>query len=189
MLRTVRSQWENRDAPVNLRDAAAIPYATLGARVNGSREQILILATDSGAERLWTSGAKAAITTRNGRIVRTAGFGQDLTGYIVSAGSISDWATPHRYTWNADFADKGIYSASVECKVHPLGSDPITILGKQIDTTQIDEDCHSSQLNWNFTNSYWVSIDSGRVWRSIQHVHPDGLVLEIELLRPPFTPG
>ena len=81
LLQVARTSWEGRDAAVGLNEAAAIPYSTLGVRLNEGREQILILALDSNGERLWTSSSRVAITTRNGRIVGTAGFGTDLSGF------------------------------------------------------------------------------------------------------------
>lgn len=189
MFKVARNLWDTRDAPVGLDEAAAIPYATLGVRVNGGREQILVLATDNHGERLWTASALVAITTREGRIVRTAGFGTDLSGYGNGVGSAGDWNQPHRYSWSADFADLGLYSVLVQCQVTPAGPDPVTILGKEINTFRVDETCRADRIDWSFTNSYWISSETGRIWRSIQAVHPKGLVLEIEILRPPLSAG
>jgi len=189
LLQATRAAWEDRDAPVKLNDAAAIPYATLGIRVDGGREQILILAVDTDNERLWTSSASVAITTLHGRITRTSGFGTDLSGYIANSREPEDWSRPHRYSWSADFADLGYYSVPITCDVQPVGPDPIEILGSQIDTVRADETCRSDRFDWSFQNSYWVSRSTGRVWRSVQHVHPKGPALEIEILRPPLSAG
>jgi hypothetical protein len=189
MFKAARAAWDNRDAPIGLEQASGIPFATMGVRVNGGREQMLLLATDTNGERLWTSGSKVAITTRRGRIIRTAGFGTDLSGYENANGDPAGWRAPHAFAWNADFADLGYYSVPVVCRVAPAGREPITILGKEIDTVRVDETCRAEKLDWSFTNSYWVNPESGRVWRSIQYLHPKGLVLEIELLRPPLSEG
>ncbi len=186
MLQATRSAWETRDAPVGLNEAAAIPYATLGVRVDGGREQILVLATDAAGERIWTSGTAVAITTRHGRIIRTAGFGTDLTGYDGQEGP-NGWFRAHTVTWTADFADLGRYSVPVTCNSQPAGADPIAILGKSFDTVRVDLICRADLVGWSFTNSYWVSAQTGRVWRSIEHFHPNAPVLETELLRPPLS--
>ncbi|HXC56354.1 MAG TPA: YjbF family lipoprotein [Rhizomicrobium sp.] len=189
LLQAARSSWENRDAPVALGDAASIPYATLGVRIDGSREQILILALDTNGERLWTSAARIAISTRNGRIVRTAGFGADLSGFASQASPPEDWRQPHAYSWTGDFADIGYFAVPVNCDVRPAGADPTTILGQQLDTIRVDETCHADSLDWTYTNTYWVSVQSGRVWRSILHFHPKGPTVELEILRPPLSAG
>ena len=60
--------------------AASVSYASMGYRLDGGNQAMLILATDSGGELLWTSGAHVVIVTRGGRIVRTLGLDHDLSG-------------------------------------------------------------------------------------------------------------
>lgn len=189
LLQATRAAWEGRNASVGLDQASHIPYATLGVRINEGAQQILILALDDNGERLWTSSARVAIATSGGRIVRTAGFGTDLNGFSAIRSTLEDWSQPHAFNWEGDFSDLGYYSVSIHCDVRPQGPDPITILGQQIDTIRVDELCHSDKLNWSYTNSYWVSLQSGRVWRSVAHFHPKGPALELEILRPPLSPG
>ncbi|MEJ1968796.1 MAG: YjbF family lipoprotein [Rhizomicrobium sp.] len=179
------TSWHARDAPVALEEAAAIPYATLGIRLDGGQEHILVLARDNDGEQLWLSSTKVAITTVNGRVARTSGFDTDLTGYSATEGQRADWTKPHSYSWIGDFADLGYYSVPVTCKDSPAGPDSITILGKAFDTIRVDESCLSEALNWSFTNTYWVGA-SGRVWRAITHFHPKGPTLETQILRPPL---
>jgi len=185
LYRIARDSWEKRGAATTLDQAAAIPYATIGVSLDGEQEQILVLATDVDGERMWTSSSKIAISTRNGRIVRTAGLGTDLTALEPMQPGDTSGIMPGIHIWNADFANLGIYSASIRCVVSPGVPDPISILGADFQTLRIDESCQSDRLNWNFKNSYWVTQGSGRVWRAIQHIHPKGPELQIELLRPP----
>lgn len=187
--RAAKVTWNSRDAPVGLNDAAAIPYATLGLSIDGNREQILVLAMDAGGGRLWASSAHLAITTRDGRVVRTAGFAGDLSGFAANESGREDWTRPHTYSWTADYESLGAFSVAVNCDVRPMGADPITILGQSFDTFRVDEACRADRLDWSFTNSYWISVSSGRVWRSINHFTPKGPELEMELLRPPLTPN
>jgi group 4 capsule polysaccharide lipoprotein GfcB/YjbF len=189
MLHAARDAWDNRDAPVAVDQAAAIPYATLGIRIDGAREQILVLAMDSAGERLWASSAHIAITTRLGRIVQTAGFGHDLSGFSIVEGSPLDWTVPHGYTWSADLADLGYYALPIHCEMVPAGKDPIEIFGKTFDTIRVDETCRAEKIDWTFNNAYWVNPETGRVWRAIEHVHPKGPAIEIRLLRPPLSAG
>ena len=65
---------------VTREQAAAVPYASMGYALDGGNQIMLVLATDSGGEMLWTSAAHVVIVTRQGRIVRTVGLGHDLSG-------------------------------------------------------------------------------------------------------------
>jgi hypothetical protein len=58
-------------------------------------------------------------------------------------------------------------------------------LGQAIGTYRIDESCSGERPEWRFTDSFWVDGDNGMVWRSRQHVHPNGAVVETEIFRPP----
>jgi hypothetical protein len=185
LLSLARTSWENRDAPVALEEAAAIPFATVGVRIGDAHEQILVLATDSHGERLWVAHTQVAMTTRGGRIVATAGLPFNVAGYSAANGTAANWSAPHSVRWSVDFPDLGLYSVAVACEDRPAGSDPITILGRQLDTMRVDETCRSEQLQWSFTNTYWVSEASGRVWRSTQYIHPKMDPLTIQILRPP----
>ena len=172
---------------VSREQAAAIPYATLGVRLDGSREQILILSTDVDGEQLWVSPRHLALVIRRGRIVKTVGLSADLSGYIAPAVEPETWDKPHSYEWNGDFADQHSYLASVHCAVGAGVIDPITILGATLQTVRVEEACESAMLNWTFTNTFWVSTTTGLVWRSIQHTAPQGPTIETELLRPPLS--
>ena len=58
---------------ITRQDAAKIPYATIGYRLDGGRENLLILATDTNGERLWTAPSHLVLVTRDGRLVAKDG--------------------------------------------------------------------------------------------------------------------
>ena len=188
----IRQSWAASfgNARITREQAAAIPYASLGYNLEGGNQDILVLATDSGGDLLWTSSAHVVIVTRDGRIVRTVGLGQDLSnttsrdqkGLPPPAAAIR---TPFSSTRLEDFADQNLYGVRVSCQAKLAGRQNIRILGQGIATIRVDESCNSRNPDWSFTNSFWVDQDSGLVWRSRQHVHPQGVPVEIEIFRPP----
>jgi hypothetical protein len=170
--------------------AAAIPYASMGYALDGGNQIMLVLATDSGGEMLWTSVAHIVIVTRQGRIVRTVGLGHDLSGLTTrSNGALpapsAAIQAPFTSTRLEDFPELGLYGILVSCRAHLVGRQSIKILGQAVATFRIDEACQSGKLEWSFTDSFWVDSDSGLVWRSSQHVHPKGGLVETEIFRPP----
>ena len=183
-----KSTWNDSGTDVTLDEAAAVPFATIGVRVGDSTQMLLILATDAGGQRLWTSSARIAITTRNGHIVQTAGFGHDL-GNLQTRSMTTDadggWAARE----DVDLPDLKLFSVPIACQAKQTGNKSIKILGQEIKTLRIDESCRSqdSELAWSFRNKYWIDPDSGTVWRSIQHVNPNLDPIEIVVLRPPAS--
>jgi hypothetical protein len=172
---------------VTLQQAAAIPFATIGVRIDGGSEGILALAvTNPGDERLWTSASRVALLTKNGRIIRTAGLEHNLTDARIRAGQpgAPGWQAGAISRWEMDFADLNLYSVLVTCQAAVHGQETIKNFSVSIPAIRVDETCRSEQLDWTFVNSYWIAGD-GRTWRSIQYVSPKLGPIEVEILRPP----
>lgn len=186
MYRLARAEWRGEGRNVTLAQAASVPYASMGVRLDDGRQTMIVLAGGTHGERLWTSAARIALTTKNGRIVRTAGLPHNLSGY-QTVRVIHDIDGRWAVHWLADFADLGLYSVPISCQDQKTGPETITILGKAIHTIRTNERCisDSEQLNWSFHNTYWRDPESGLTWRSIQHIHPHGAAIETEILRPP----
>ena len=169
--------------------AAAIPYATMGYSLDGGNQALLVLGTDSGGELLWTSAAHVVIVTRDGRIVRTLGLGHDLSSLTARNTGLPAPATAVHQPFSSarleDFPELGLYGVLVTCRARLVGRQSITILGQAIATFRVDETCNSSKPDWSFTDSFWVDSDNGLVWRSRQHVHPKGGIVDTEIFRPP----
>jgi hypothetical protein len=163
--------------------AAAVPYATLGVRLGSSDESLFVLATKTGDSLVWRGGPQLAITTRNGRVVRTAGFANTLSGVQTRATGASPAADNSAgETFLYDFGDQSRYGIAVNCTVKNLGSEQITIIGVSIETSHLAEDCVAPQLDWNFRNEYWHD-SNGFVWKSIQYTVPELDAFTLEILR------
>jgi hypothetical protein len=87
-------------------------------------------------------------------------------------------------TRQMDFPELGLYGLTVSCRASAQGRQTIKILGQALTTVRVDESCESSTRKWSFVNSYWIDPDNGLVWRSKQHIHPKGGIVEIQTLRP-----
>ena len=170
--------------------AAATPYASLGYRLNGGPQGLVVLATNINGEQLWTSSAHIVLVTQDGRVTRSVGLAHDIGRLVPSSGTTLPrpalaMSGPLTVTLMADFPDIASYSVPLTCHLAAMGVDPITILGQAIATTRVEENCESPQLGWRFRNSYWLDPTSGFAWRSLQHLTPKGDTIETEILRPP----
>jgi hypothetical protein len=172
---------------VTREQAAAIPFATLGVSVDNGPEGILVLGTSASGTQLWTAASHIVLLMQNGRILRTAGLGHDRTDMRLIKG---DNGPPplqgsSETVWSEDFGDLHLFSVTVDCRTTARGPETIVVLGSHIATIRVDEDCRSEQLDWSFTNTYWIAPQTGLVWRSVQYVSPKLGPLDTEILRAP----
>ena len=170
--------------------AAAIPYASMGVRFDSSNELLIVLASDTNGDQLWTSKAHIVLLTHDGRLRRTVGLDHDLSGLTAQAqgdlpppGAALKGPTTFRAT--ADFTDLGVFAAPITCRLAARGTETIRILGRGLSTVRVEETCWAPSLKWRYTNNYWADPENGFVWRSVQTVHPEGPVVQTEIFRPP----
>lgn len=179
-----------RNQGISREQAAAVPYASLGYRLNGGTEMMLVLATDNNDDQIWTAASHVVLLTRGGRIARSVGLSHDRGGLEARSGDalppLSDALKgPYRSTRLIDLPDMGIYSVPLNCLTSARGAQTITILGASIATVRVDETCQSASPRWSFTDNFWLDAQSGFVWHSVQHLHPAGTTVQVEILRPP----
>ncbi|MGH6888526.1 MAG: YjbF family lipoprotein [Rhizomicrobium sp.] len=161
---------------------AAVPYATLGVRLGSSDESLFVLAGKSGTDLVWLGGRQLAITTRDGRIVRTAGFVQNLSGFQIG-GEPSAEENPGAERFLYDYAARSRYGVPVACTVRDAGSERIIVIGVPHDTRHLVESCSADEIDWHFRNQFWKDAN-GMVWKSEQNVAPDLDAFTLEILRP-----
>jgi len=185
-----RQAWSAQfgDQRITRAQAAAISYASMGFRINGGRQQIIVLATDSGGEMVWTAASRIVLATRNGRLWRSVGLPHDL-GNTTAPGTLPPPAqamtAPFRSVRQMDFPDAGLYGVTLTCSAVLRGRVSISILGATIPTARVDESCRASGTAWSFTDSFWIDPQTGMVWEANLHVHPSGQTLQTQILRPP----
>jgi hypothetical protein len=178
------------DGRVTKDQAAAIPYASMGYRLNSGNERILVLATDANGEQLWTSAARVVIVIRDGRVTRTVGLEHDIAGMAPKSGEqMPEIAKALKgaltYTRIQDFPSFPAYDVTLTCTLSYKGAQTVSILGRGIATARIDEVCRSANPHWSFTNNYWIDPETGLCWRSRQYIGPQGDRIDTEILRPP----
>jgi len=175
---------------VSLKEVRSTPFASIGVRVGSGAQTMLLLATETGRSTVWTSALHMALEIQSGRIIRTAGLIQNLSGTTFSGGDpldagVQNLRAPADVKRSLDFTDLNAYGIAVNSTIEPAGAAAVDILGTPIACVHAVEHCTCPALNWNFTNEYWASAHNGVVWRSLQSIHPDFDPVEIELLRPP----
>jgi Group 4 capsule polysaccharide lipoprotein gfcB, YjbF len=176
---------------VSREQAAAVPYASMGVKVNGGNEGLLILATQTGNDLLWTSSSHIVVVTNQGRVTRTVGLPQDITAAIQQDTSLAMAPVaaalrgPFDSTRVIDFPGEGAFNLRLQCHATSAGLRQISVLGQALKVIRVDDKCRVVETGWSFTDNYWIDKDNGMVWRSLQHIHPNGETLRLQILRPP----
>jgi hypothetical protein len=67
-----------RDANFTRADVERIPYASIGVRVGGGPESLVVLASVDGDKYTWIAADHSLLITRGGRITRLIGMGSDI---------------------------------------------------------------------------------------------------------------
>jgi hypothetical protein len=175
---------------ITLEQAQKVPYSSLGYRLGGSAEQMLVLASQQGDHLMWTSAERRTLVTKGGRIVKTGGFPWNLSDTYFHTPDIVATGLQHTLpagpiTRIADFQDIAKFGSRLVSRYVRKGPSTITILGASLPTITVQEHCHCKDFDWDFVNTFWVDRESGFVWRSKQHVHPNLAPFSVEIFRPP----
>jgi hypothetical protein len=177
------------DEEINRDTVNKIPYATISAKIGRGPKSILVLGKKQGADLHWFSADNAVIVTRNGRIVKTAGFSENI---INTYGRRSDPVNRQlhkpdfpRYSLRTIDIDKNqLFGIPVISEFKISGPREITISGIKIKTILVQEYNSSKSINWDFSNMYWVDVYDGFIWKSRQYISRSFDPIEIEVLKP-----
>ena len=169
-------------------DIDKIPYASLAVRMVEGPQALLILGRYDGDELNWISADREVIVTRRGRVVKTYGLPQDVrtTVFLTKdpvGGPSGDFANAADCVRTIDLEPQHRDGIVVRSSFSRVGTDAIDILGERFDTDLWQERAAAADLDWQFTNRYWIDRASGYVWKSVQVTAPDLPPLEIQVYR------
>ncbi|MBC7477844.1 MAG: YjbF family lipoprotein [Pseudorhodobacter sp.] len=156
-----RAALEKQGQPLILASNASLKFGTLLAPFGGSN-----------GVKTWSSTGYQTISLRDGMMVATRGFGQDLMSSVLpSTATIAaaQGTTTRRYSY-LDGADK-MQSIDFACQLAPAPPESIEIVTKPYATRKVTEAC--SGPKGSFKNEYW--FDSGTNLRQSKQFLAPGL--------------
>jgi len=178
------------DATFDRALVSKIPYASLSAKIGKGPRSLLILNRYSHDDRHWISADRAILVTRHGRVVKTAGFPENLLGTSNSQHDpvnrkLHKLKAPVQFSRTIDLDLDNNFGIPITSVFKPLGLRKIEIADLEINTYLVQESNVARIKNWSFNNYYWVDAFDGFVWKSRQHVARSFDPLDIEILKPP----
>jgi len=167
-----------------------LPYASIRAKMGPSGRVIMILGRYDGPDLHWISADYVALATRKGRIVKSAGLPETLANTIfvgpdpIITRGANQWDAPVPARRFVDIEPGAHYGIIIASTIERIGVEEIEILGRRHQTILLRERAYAAHLDWSFENYFWLDMETGFVWKSIQHVTPSLPPIEIETLKP-----
>jgi hypothetical protein len=130
------------------------------------------------------------LATRKGRIVKSAGLPETLANTIfvgpdpIITRGANQWDAPVPARRFVDIEPGAHYGITIASTIERIGVEEIEILGRRHQTILLRERAYAAHLDWSFENYFWLDMETGFVWKSIQHVTPSLPPIEIETLKP-----
>jgi hypothetical protein len=184
------------DVDINRESINENPYASISAKIGSGPRSILVLGKKENGTNHWYSADNAVIVTRDGRVIRTAGFPENLRKTTSKRHDPVNRVL-HKKTYDTkkqrlyysreldmDLGSKARFGIPVRSTFETIGPKEIEIAGITIKTILVREKNDALTINWSFTNHYWVDAFDGFIWKSRQHVSRSFPPIDIEILKP-----
>lgn len=165
----------------------ALPYYQIEVTTEyGSA--VMALVRVQGDLQYWQASSHQFLLLRDGVVVRTLGFPEDLLGARLSPdapfhGGLQKVADDQPSQRWVDLGPGYQRDVPLSGSFHPVGMETVRILDQYHALLRVDETLRSPLKNLSATNSYWVDPSDGFVLQSRQQVTPS-LSVTLTQLRP-----
>jgi len=169
-------------------EVTRIPYASIAVRFQDNAQSLLVLGRYDGDDLHWISTQREVLVTRRGRLVQTYGLPDDIreTRFMTDdpVGKPIEAESGTVCLRTIDLEPRHVDGIVIRSRFENAGRSPLTILGSTHATDEWVEANVAPDLDWSFSNRFWVDADTGFVWKSLQHLSPRLPPLEIIVYRP-----
>jgi hypothetical protein len=182
------------DAEIDNDTISQMPYASLSAKIGSGPRSILVLGKKENGHEYWFSADQAVLVTKDGRLIQTAGFPENLK-YTALKGRdpvnrllhLKKYGLPKQILQsvrNIDVSMGNRFGIPIRSNYETIGDREIQIRGIKIKTVLVRERNTAFSINWSFDNHYWVDAFDGYIWKSRQHIARSFPPIDIEILKP-----
>lgn len=165
----------------------ALPYYQIELQT-AAGEAVMALVRQQGDLQYWLASSNQVLMLRDGLVVRSVGFSDNLAATRLSADApfhgglhrVADGQTSERWI---DLASGYRLGVPLHSRFHKVGLEQVRILERDYSLLRVDERLSAPLLGMDATNSYWVDPADGFVMLSRQQLTPE-LQVAITQLRP-----
>ncbi|MBA0212294.1 MULTISPECIES: YjbF family lipoprotein [Pectobacterium] len=177
------------DTHVTAKQVANTPYASAYLKVGKAPQAFVVLAFAEQNQLKWIGADKNIVATQHGRLVKTQGFGEDIT-YVdnlqqdpLTLGLLKT-STP--MTWQSRVEWAQVFRGGYDTRsvFQARGKEIVKILDTSRELLRFDEQVTVLALNESYTNSYWLDPTNGSVVQSQQYMGPGMALVTFTVLKP-----
>ncbi|MEH2919981.1 YjbF family lipoprotein [Samsonia erythrinae] len=177
------------DTYVTAKQVADTPYASAYLKVGKAPQAFVVLAFAEQNQLKWIGADKNMVSTRHGRLVKTQGFGEDIT-YVdnleqdpLALGLLKP-STPMTWQSRVEWAQVFRGGYDIRSVFQARGKETIKILDTSRELLRFDERVTVLGLNESYTNHYWLDPNDGQVVQSQQYMGPGMALVTFTVLKP-----
>ncbi len=172
---------------ISAADLENFPYSVIYGQLDDGPQAVIVLAYVKGDERQWLTAQKESMTTKYGRVVRTAGLQHDLAA--ITFDGVDPLSRPlaelsgSTATGRVDLLPSYQFGLKFESRFAVKEQQTVQLgpLSKQL--TFVEETFSIPEIDYHVINKFWLD-DHGLVWKSEQAPSPDLPVFRVTLLKP-----
>ncbi len=175
MMQAVKMLWTGTTPlPVNRAYVAALPYATMLARLNNGPWALLVMGQGFGDGFFWYSAERQTLVTQGPWVTKTVGLETDIDSVTfvgVDPRSINLAALPPQFSLKrlVDSRDGGLFSAEIISTYRNEGVERVNILEIDFDLVRITEDATITSTGERMQSTFWIDPATGVCWQSTQY--------------------
>jgi hypothetical protein len=169
----------------------SIPYASMKVKIGKGNSGLVILEKIDKDETSWVSADEVNFLIKNGKIIRTSGLTNNLSGYQGFTPKFSELLKreiklqPLEFTSYYSFSQPDLLDLKVSIILKYEGEREIEILGNKKKVLLVEEIIRGKKIGWKARNRYWVDPNDGFIWKSTQSVSPKIPEIRYEVTKKP----
>jgi hypothetical protein len=180
--------FESSDVELTDQEVQNLSKPSAYVRIDDQLQIVMVLGAFENGEEKWVSQDRTLMTLRNGRVVKTLGWKDNLLS--VSNLEQDPLADPLRLADGARWSymiswteDNQVRSGYAESVFHRLEDKPLVTGGKSQTYHVIEETVNVDGMGKSWVNRFWVDRQTGTVVKSVQSMGADYFPIEITLLK------
>ena len=165
----------------------SIPYASSTLQIGKGAPGLIILESISGNEETWVSSDGIYLVFKEGRIIQTKGFYNNLVSLKsqeTNSKKLVDSGRSETFFYYYSYDEPKLINMKVNVERRFVRKESVQLLGYEKQLNLIEERIENDYIGWRATNKFWVD-DEMFIWKSHQSISPKLPEFYIEVTKKP----